>query len=231
MILPINLYNVKILFHNLDTVKIVEYDFSVAEKQYHHGDLRNSLIQAGIEILAEEGGGALSLRKVASRAGVSHAAPYAHFSDRQDLIAAISTEGFRQLYERITAVVEANPNDLANRLVEVAWAYVQFAMENSSLFKLMFSGILEIENKYPEFVNISHKNFLQLVDLVQECQQAGLLRPGAADVLALSVWSLVHGFVSLLLDKQISHKILDGTPIKELLCQTVNQISLAKLTP
>jgi AcrR family transcriptional regulator len=203
----------------------------MAEKQYHHGDLRNSLIQAGIEILAEEGGGALSLRKVASRAGVSHAAPYAHFADRQDLIAAISTEGFRQLYERIEAVVVANPHDLANRLVEVAWAYVQFAMQNSSLFKIMFSGILEEENKYPEFVNISHKNFLELVYLVEACQQAGLLRPGPADVLALSVWSLVHGFVSLLLEKQISHTILQGTSFKELLCQTLNQISLVNLTP
>jgi AcrR family transcriptional regulator len=231
MILQINLYNVKILFHNLDSVKIVEYDFGVAEKQYHHGDLRNSLIQAGMEILAQEGGGALSLRKVASRAGVSHAAPYAHFTDRQELIAAISTEGFRQLYDRIDAVVEANPNDLANRLIEVAWAYVQFAIENSSLFKIMFSGILEKEDKYPEFVNISHKNFLQLVYMVQECQQAGLLRPGPADVLALSVWSLVHGFVSLLLEKQISHTILNGTSFKELLCQTLNQITLIKLTP
>ena len=209
----------------------MEYDFGVAEKQYHHGDLRNSLIQAGMEILAEEGGGALSLRKVASRAGVSHAAPYAHFTDRQDLIAAISAEGFRQLYERIKAVVEANPHDLANRLVEVAWAYVKFAMENSSLFKIMFSGILEEENKYPEFVNISHETFFQLVRLVQECQQGGLLRPGPADVLALSLWSLVHGFVSLLLEKQISHTILEGISAKELLCQTLNQITLVKLTP
>jgi AcrR family transcriptional regulator len=203
----------------------------VAEKQYHHGDLRNSLIQAGIEILAEEGGGALSLRKVASRAGVSHAAPYAHFGDRQDLIAAISTEGFRQLYEQIKDVVEANPHDLVNRLIEVAWAYVQFAMQNSSLFKIMFSGILQEENKYPEFVKISHENFLLLVHLVQECQQAGLLRPGPADVLALSVWSLVHGFVSLLLEKQISHTILEGTSFKKLLSQTLNQITLVKLTP
>jgi hypothetical protein len=79
-------------------------------------------------------------------------------------------------------------------------------------------------------VKISHETFFQLVRLVQECQQAGLLRPGPADVLALSVWSLVHGFVSLLLEKQITHTILDGTPIKELLCQILNQISLVKLT-
>ncbi len=231
MILRSNLYNVKILFHNLDSVKIVEYDFNVAKKQYHHGDLRNSLIQAGMEILAQEGGGALSLRKVASRAGVSHAAPYAHFTDRQELIAAISTEGFRQLDQRIKSVVEANPHDLGTRFVEVAWAYAQFALENSSLFKIMFSGILEEENKYPEFVNISHETFFQLIRLVQECQQAGLLHPGPADVLALSVWSLVHGFVSLLLEKQISHTILGGTSLKELLCLTLNQITLVKLTP
>jgi len=203
----------------------------VTEKQYHHGDLRNSLIQAGMEILAQEGGGALSLRKVASRAGVSHAAPYAHFADRQDLIAAISSEGFRQLYARIKAVEEANPTDIANRFIEVAWAYVQFAMQNSSLFKIMFSGILEGENKYPEFVNISHENFLLLVHLVQECQQASLLRPGPADVLAVSVWSLVHGFVSLVLEKQISHTILEGTSVKALLGQTLDQITLVKLTP
>ena len=95
----------------------------------------------------------------------------------------------------------------------------------------MFSGILEEENKYPEFVNISHETFFQLVRLVQECQQGGLLRPGPADVLALSLWSLVHGFVSLLLEKQISHTILEVISAKELLCQTLNQITLVKLTP
>ena len=73
----------------------------MAKKQYHHGDLKNALIHAGIAILAKEGVGGLSLRKVAARAGVSHAAPYAHFADKQALIAAISTEGFRLVYDRI----------------------------------------------------------------------------------------------------------------------------------
>jgi AcrR family transcriptional regulator len=200
------------------------------EKQYHHGDLKNSLIQAGMEILAQEGVGALTLRKAATRAGVSHSAPYAHFTDKKDLIAAISTEGFRQLYVRIRIVAEAHPNDLNNRLIEVAWAYVQFALENRALFKIMFSGILEEEVSYPEFVKISHENFLQLVQLVHECQQARVFRPGPADMLALSVWSLMHGFVSLLLEKQISRSILKSASLKELLRQTLNQITLAELT-
>jgi AcrR family transcriptional regulator len=201
------------------------------KKQYHHGDLKNALIQAGMEILAEEGAGALSLRKVASRAGVSHAAPYAHFSDKQSLIAAISTEGFRQLYARIGAAIAANPHEPASQLVEVACTYVQFALENRAYFKIMFSGILDQEDAYPDFVEISHKNFEQLINLVGDCQAAGLLRPGPVDVLALSVWSLVHGFVALLLERQISRSILERQTLKELVYQTLNQITLVELPP
>ncbi len=78
------------------------------KKTYHHGDLKNALIKAGVEILAKDGVSGLSLRKVALRAGVSHSAPYSHFADKQALIAAISTEGFRQLYEKVSMVAEAN---------------------------------------------------------------------------------------------------------------------------
>ncbi len=203
----------------------------MAEKQYHHGDLKNSLIQAGLEILAEEGADGLSLRKAATRAGVSHSAPYAHFADKQDLIAAISTEGFRQLLDRLQVVMKSHPEDTAGRLVEVAWAYVQFAMENRALFKTMFSGLLESEESYPEFVYYSHQNFLRLVQLVRDCQKAGLVSPGPEERVAFGLWSLVHGFVSLLLEKQIPGTLLRQAPIKTLLCQTLNEITLAELSP
>src|SRR5664279_157938 len=124
----------------------------MSPKKYHHGDLKNALIQAGIKILSKEGVGGLSLRKVASKAGVSHSAPYSHFADKQALIAAISTEGFRQLYERINGVTYEFKTKPSRQLVEVAWAYVQFAMDDRDRFKVMFSGILEKEREYPEFV-------------------------------------------------------------------------------
>ena len=95
---PFNLDSVKILEHNLDTVKIWLNIYVCHPKSIIMVILKNALIQAGIEILSKEGIGGLSLRKVAKQAGVSYAAPYAHFKDRQSLIAAISTEGFRQLY-------------------------------------------------------------------------------------------------------------------------------------
>src|SRR5512143_826232 len=114
----------------------------MARKTYHHGDLKNALIKAGIQILSKEGIEGLSLRKVAQRAGVSHNAPYSHFPDKQSLIAAISTEGFNQLYHELDAVVSAYSNDPKQQLQEGAWAYVQFAIKNTDTFKIMFSGIL-----------------------------------------------------------------------------------------
>src|SRR5512145_1376691 len=113
----------------------------MATKNYHHGDLKNALIQAGVDILAKEGVEGLTLRKVAQRAGVSHNAPYSHFSDKQSLLAAISTEGFRQLYEQLTETVSLYPNDPKRQLHEGAWTYAQFAINNKDIFKIMFSGI------------------------------------------------------------------------------------------
>jgi AcrR family transcriptional regulator len=184
---------------------------------YHHGDLKNALIKAGVEILASKGLGGLSLRKVAKQAGVSHAAPYSHFSDKQALIAAISTEGFKQLYVQIESVIEMHQADPETLLIETAWAYVQFALNEPDRFKLMFSSVLEKEKEYAEFVEISQKNFSQLVKIVEACQQIGILKNGASDVVAVSVWSTVHGFTSLLLEGQISHDVLEKASLKDLL--------------
>ena len=184
---------------------------------YHHGDLKNALIKAGVEILEEEGIGGLSLRKVAKQAGVSHAAPYSHFADKQALIAAISTEGFKQLYVQIESVHETYREDPETLLIETAWTYVQFALNAPDRFKLMFSSVLEKEKEYAEFVEISQENFSQLVKIVEKCQQAGILKSGASDVVAVSVWSTVHGFTSLLLEGQISHTVLEKASLKDLL--------------
>jgi AcrR family transcriptional regulator len=193
---------------------------------YHHGDLKNALIQAGVDILAKDGVSGLSLRKVASKAGVSHSAPYSHFPDKQALIAAISTEGFRQLYERVSAVAEEYKTKPSMQLVEVAWTYVQFALDDRDRFKVMFSGILEKEREYPEFVAEAQRNF-QLVKVIVEANQAaGVLRNGPSDLVALSAWGIIHGFVMLLLEGQISHTVLEQMSLRELVEFQLEQIML-----
>lgn len=197
----------------------------MAEYTYHHGDLKNALIQAGVEILAEEGLGALSLRKVAKQAGVSHAAPYSHFTDKQALIAAISTEGFKQLFVQIEEILNSFRETPKNLLIETAWAYVQFALNEPDRFKLMFSSVLEKEKDYPDFVEFSQRNFNQIVEVVILCQNADILRPGPADLTAVSIWSTVHGLVMLLLEGQISHTVLDNHDLRDMLIHVLNQIT------
>jgi len=193
----------------------------MAESTYHHGDLKNALIQAGMEILGSEGLGSLSLRKVAKQAGVSHAAPYAHFKDKQALIAAISTEGFRQLQSQIKIVFETFAKQPDILLYETAWAYFQFATNEPDCFKLMFSSALEKEKEYPYFVAISQESFAHLVKIVEICQESGVLKHGPADLMAIQLWSHVHGFTSLYIEGQISHTVLEARDLKELLVQMV----------
>jgi AcrR family transcriptional regulator len=196
------------------------------EKKYHHGDLKNALIYAGVEILAKEGVHGLSLRKVARKAGVSHAAPYAHFSDKQALIAAISTEGYKQLYDLLFSTVQQYPGDAHRQLIEVAWTYVKFAMQQTETFKIMFSGYLEQEKDYPEFVAISQKTFQMLVKIISDCQKSGILREAPSELMAVMIWGQVHGVVSLTLVGQISHTLLDQYDVRAMIIAALNQSSL-----
>lgn len=195
-------------------------------KKYHHGDLKNALIKAGVEILAKEGVDGLSLRKVAQHAGVSHSAPYAHFPDKQSLIAAISTEGFNQLYAKLEAAISPYLKNPKKQLLEGAKAYVRFAEENTDTFKIMFSGVLEKEKEYPTFVESSSKTFGLVVMVVQACQNTGILPAASADLLAVTIWGQIHGIVSLALEGQVSHTVLERYNVWDVVSFAIEQMLL-----
>ena len=196
---------------------------------YHHGDLKNALIQAGIEVLSQDGISALSLRKVARVAGVSHAAPYAHFADKQALIAAISTAGYTRLYEQLAAVIEEFESDPVQQLIEAAWTYTEFAITETDHFKIITSDVVAKEQDYPELVAITHQSFELLVQIAENCQKAGILREGPAEMMAISVWSAIHGLVTLVLERQVSRRLLERQPLREMLIFTLNQITLVPI--
>lgn len=198
-------------------------------RTYHHGDLKNALIAAGLDILSKNGVSALSLRSVAQRVGVSHAAPYAHFADKQALIAAISTAGYERLYEAMRAVAAAHEDDPGRQLVEAGWAYVQFGLDDPAHFKVTLSGVVEKEQDYPAFVEVSKKSFRQVVAIVQACQAKGILPSGEPDLVAVAVWSMMHGLVSLLLENQIPHSVIDRLSLRRLLITTLNQVAYVDL--
>lgn len=201
----------------------------MSPKTYHHGDLKNALIEAGIDILAKEGVSGLSLREAARKAGVSHAAPYAHFADKQALIAAIATDGHKKIHDKITCVIEQFPGDPLRQLVETAWAYVEFCLKEPDHFKITFSGVVEKGRDYPALVEMTGKNFEAIRQLVERCQAAGILRAGEPVLAAVGVWGLVHGFVSLIQEGQVSHAVLERYSRREMLIAALNQITQVEI--
>ena len=170
---------------------------------YHHGDLRNALIQAGLAILAEEGVDALTLRAVARRAGVSHAAPYRHFTDKEALLAAIAVQGFEMLAAAVYAAADRRPSDPAAQLEEASWAYVQFALAHPAHLRVMFGGLISTPTAHPGLRIAGATAFKRLVDIVQAGQQAGVIVDGTPEQLALTAWALVHGLAVLSIEHQI----------------------------
>ncbi|MBT0771228.1 TetR/AcrR family transcriptional regulator [Kineosporia sp. J2-2] len=156
-----------------------------AEKPYHHGDLRRALIEAAAEVIAENGTDTLSLRDLARRAGVSHAAPGHHFGDRAGLMTAVATEGFRML---------ADDLDRAGNFSDMGLRYVQFALRHPGHFAVMFRpDATHAEDE--EFQAAAERTMVQL----HEGAAGAFATPEGERVPALAAWSLVHGMATLLL--------------------------------
>ena len=107
------------------------------KEAYHHGDLRTALVHSALALLEEEGAAALSMRAVARHAGVTAAAPYRHYQDRDALMSAVAAVGYRELAQDLIAVSPAPST--ADEIADVAIAYVQFALRRPALFRAMFS--------------------------------------------------------------------------------------------
>lgn len=195
-------------------------------KNYHHGDLKNALIKAGIEILSKEGVSGLSLRKAARQAGVSHAAPYAHFADKQTLIAAIASDGHSKINERLEAALARYPKDPLRQFVSVAWAYAQFGLESPAHYKITFSGVLQDEHSHPEFVEFSQRNMQVLRIIIEHCREAGILNTSDTDaeLQAVSLWGVIHGLVSLMIQGQVPSSLMKKTKPKDLVIAALQQV-------
>jgi AcrR family transcriptional regulator len=161
---------------------------------YHHGDLRAACVRAAMELLEEHGEAALSLRAVARRAGVSPAAPYRHYADREALVSAVATVGYRQLAERLAA---AHPSpSTPEQLASVATAYVQFAIERPALFRIMFGEPCDRDSDERVAATAAVSLYVRAI-VERSFPQAD------ADALATAVWALVHGLAFLHLDGKL----------------------------
>jgi AcrR family transcriptional regulator len=159
-------------------------------KPYHHGDLAPTLRKAARAILEEEGLAALSLRSVARRAGVSHAAPYRHYPSREALLADVATEGLKELSAEIVQAVTVR-GDRAERVVHIGRAYMRFAVRHTGLLRLMFGSELPNRGDFP--------GLSEATQAIGEEVGRALEDPAAG----LTVWAAVHGLAMLILDNVI----------------------------
>ena len=162
---------------------------------YHHGNLREALLQGALRAIAELGPGAFTLREVARRAGVSHNAPYRHFRDKDALLAAVAAQGFRELTRAMRDAGKRQSKAL-DRLKQSGLAYVAFAIRRPEHFTVMFDAPVR-SSKDAEYLQASQEAFNTLVNYIRNCQDEGQLPAGNTLERALYAWSLVHGIAKL----------------------------------
>jgi len=162
---------------------------------YHHGDLKRALTDAALALVREKGPKGFSLSEAARRAGVSVAAPYRHFADKAQLLAAVAEQGFIQLHEALTAAGDS-VSDPKNRVIELARAYVRWAVAHPDYYQVMF-GAETIKAEHPGLLLAGTRAFDDLLDAITACQELGMMRGLDPCEIAGPMWSLVHGVASL----------------------------------
>ncbi len=171
---------------------------------YHHGDLRQALIDSALALIKEkQDAKTLSMREVARRAGVSNAAPYRHFADKDALLAAVAAKGFRILASYLREGVNSIPGEPLRQLQASGVAYVQFAIAYPSYYRVMFSAFQPGDAKSPELNEAGLGAFGVLVEVIASGQAVGQVRPGEPQQLAWVAWSVVHGLAMLLIERQL----------------------------
>jgi AcrR family transcriptional regulator len=160
------------------------------EKSYHHGDLRNGLLEAARGILEEQSLSALTLRAVARRAGVSHAAPYRHFPNHEALLVELGVEGFQELRQYIVDAAKLGGPE-SDRIANIGAAYMRFVAKRPAVARLMFGSQLPNRDTFPALS--------QSADAIGEEIGKSLSDPN----LGLVVWSAVHGLAMLVLENVI----------------------------
>jgi AcrR family transcriptional regulator len=176
-----------------------------ARAAYHHGDLEQALVSEALAQVRSRGADAVSLRQVAQTVGVSPSAAYAHFPDKNALMAAVGHEGMTLLDARMVGAADSVRGDddaaAIARFRATGEAYVGFAVDEPHLFRHVFGPVCALDHgKDPAHMEADSVSYQVLCRGLDDLEARGLLRPGMRDGLDLVAWTMVHGFASLVLD-------------------------------
>jgi len=176
----------------------------LVKKAYHHGDLRNALVEAAIDLMEEGNSFDFSLRDLAARVGVSAPALYSHFADKGALMVAVAIAGFKRLRAVLEPTVQ-NGQDLRTQFLDMGQAYVQFGCDNPALYDLMFASpeLPAQREVFPELKESGDYAKGVLIGLLVRMQESGVMRRGDPALDGFTVWAHVHGLASLVITGRV----------------------------
>ncbi|MBA0052286.1 TetR/AcrR family transcriptional regulator [Streptomyces sp. AJS327] len=178
---------------------------------YHHGDLRNALLEAATQLARDGGPEAVVLRAVARRVGVSPTAAYRHFSSQADLLDALKDRSQRRLAEAMERAAEGAPEALppGERMRAIGRGYLRFALAEPGLYRVCFCRTRPDRGAGEECPDVErgqwmHRSFQILVEALDAIEASGCMRPGVREGAETAAWAAVHGLAMLLLDGQLT---------------------------
>jgi AcrR family transcriptional regulator len=169
---------------------------------YHHGHLRQALVDQAVQTIGKQGVEALTLRGVGASLRVSRTALYRHFSDKGALLAAVATEGFRTFCAALRSAWDDAGRGRPG-FEAMGFAYIRFAVTNPAHYRVMFGGFLDKAAADPQLMTEASAAFRVLLDSVVEQQQLGLIRRDDPERLSRYIWAVVHGVAMLAIDGQL----------------------------
>jgi len=191
-------------------------------RRYHHGDLQRALINAALALVTEEQDWTFSLREVARRAGVSHNAPYNHFAEKRDLLAAVAAAGFEKLRQRMIAAT-AGIAAADKALLASAKAYIECALENPALYRLMFGPALAKSKggRPAAALGAGDDAKAVLIEIIVRGARSGTFAVSPNDPIdqakvVFLAWSVVHGLTTVLIDDFMEGELTIDDLIKEI---------------
>ena len=179
-----------------------------SKKKYHHENLKEVLVDTSLEILEGEGLESITLRYVTARIGTSRTSVYRHFDSKEHLLQALILRGFRKLNDVLEPILLQKEVGVIPRLRLMGKAYVGFAMENKALYRIMLGDRLSTlrETRCEDDLDYINTGFNALVSLMLEGQEKKVFIHGDSSIQASSIWAIIHGQASLLID---SHTMIE----------------------
>ena len=164
---------------------------------YHHGNLREALIEAAQALIGAKGPAGFTIAEAARLAGVSPAAPYRHFRDAESMLAEVATRGFNAFHDRLAAALEKSPADPARAAETVGRGYLAFAREEPAFYAAMFEARISRE-PFPDLQAAGDRAFGVLRTLADRLAAAARIQPRPPGLMiALHIWSTAHGIAAL----------------------------------